>query len=85
MNHMLTREMQALIAAEVARGTYASADEFLRAMTETFADATVREAIRSTWLRAAVKLADEEGGELTADELFGPAIERLRQRDRQKS
>ena len=65
----IPKQMQELIASEVARGNFQSADDFISQMEKLFVDEPTLEAVRFAWLKASVDQADKEGGEVRLDDV----------------
>ena len=74
----LSPVLQRAIEEALSVNPDATADDFMREIGSAVADSRTRQDIQVAWLRASVIMADLEGGEYTADEVFdamGQAIE----------
>ncbi len=66
----LSPQLTKAIEAAVAIDPGGSPDAFMREVGSAVSDSACRAAIRNVWLRAAVLLAEQEGGEHTVEEVF---------------
>lgn len=73
----LAHDVGALLARQVADGTYRDPEEALGALRELAADPETLEQLRIAVLRSAIDQADAEGGEIPAEEVFAETRRRI--------
>jgi Arc/MetJ-type ribon-helix-helix transcriptional regulator len=71
--------LEELAKAAVDAGRYRSADELAQALKAQLESADTLQILRDAWLRRELELADAEGGEHPAEEVFDEVRRKLRE------
>lgn len=77
MTQTLTRDVQNLLARQIAEGNYQSFDEALAALRDVVADRDVLDEMRALWLKNQMAEGEASGGEIPAEDVFRAARARI--------
>ena len=77
MTQTMTRDLEQLLARQVAEGNYRCFGEALAALKSVITDQRLLEKVRAAWLQREIADGDASGGEIPAEDVFAAARERI--------